>query len=66
MRVRVVSYILLILSFLILGKEEARAERYAADADTCKVRDRMVQPETWGRVYQWITDDPQVPDREEV
>ena len=66
MRVRVGSYILLILFFLILGKEEARAERYAANADTCKVRDRMVQPETWGRVYQWITDDSQVPDRDEV
>lgn len=66
MEVRVGSYILLILFFLILGKEEARAQMYATNADTCQVKQRMAQPKTWGRVYQWITDDPQVPDREEV
>jgi len=66
MEVRVGSYILLILFFLIVGKEEARAERCAANADTCRVKHRMMQPEAWGRIYQWITNDPQVPDREEV
>lgn len=52
MRVRVDLYILLILFFLMLGKEEARAERYAVNADTCRVKDRMGQPKTWERVYQ--------------
>ena len=35
-----------VLFLLISGKEEARAGRYAAKGDTCRVSDRMNQPET--------------------
>lgn len=66
MKVRVGLYILLILFLLISGKEEARAGRYAAKGDTCRVSDRMNQPETWSKIYQWVMDDPQVPDKEDV
>lgn len=66
MKVRVGLYILLILFLLISGKEEARAGRYAAKGDTCRVSDWMNQPETWSKIYQWVMDDPQVPDKEDV
>lgn len=66
MKVRVGLYIFLILSFLILGKEEMRAEALAAKKDICDPPDRMLQPETWSKIYQWVVDDPQVPDKEDV
>lgn len=66
MKVRVCLYILLILSFLIVGKVEARAEKGVALRDTCNVEHLMRQPQTWSRIYQWVINDPQVPDREEV
>ena len=66
MKVRVGLYIFLILSFLILGKAEMRAERLAAKKDICNPTDRMFQPETWSKIYQWVMNDPQVPDKEDV
>lgn len=66
MKVRVGLYILLILSFLTVGNVEARAEEYTAKGDTCMLPKRMMQPETWRKIYQWVTEDPLVPDREEV
>ena len=66
MKVRVGLYIFLILSFLILGKAEMRAERLAAEKDIGNPTDRMLQPETWSKIYQWVMNDPQVPDKEDV
>lgn len=67
MKVRVCLYILLILSFLIVGKAEARAEKYAAVQDTCKVSTQlMMQPQTWSHIYQWVMNDHRMPGREEA
>ena len=43
-----------------------RAERLAAKKDICNPTDRMFQPETWSKIYQWVMNDPQVPDKEDV
>lgn len=64
--VRVCLYILLILSFLIVGKVEARAQRSTAMPDTCSFERLMTQPQTWSRIYQWVMNDTQMPNREEV
>lgn len=67
MKVRVCLYILLILSFLIVGKAEARAEKCAAVQDTCKVSAQlMTRPQTWSHIYQWVMNDQRMPDREEA
>lgn len=66
MKFRIILYILLVLFFAITGRVEVRAGERALAGDTCITEQQLGEPETWAKIYQWVVDDPQMPDREEV
>ncbi len=61
---RVNIIILMILFLLLVGREYMRANTLMIVNNS--VNNSMIEPDKWEEVYQWVTADKNVPDREEV
>lgn len=63
---RIYISILLILFFVIVGRVEAWGKPMIPNRDIRVKQDTVAQKCNWLEVYQWVTADERVPDREEV